>query len=379
MSVFYKTFLNLKKTHAFVFLFVVLLGCEQKKESVSEENYLIKDNIISLTENSTLKPRIQIQKSTQEVIHLDLNVNGYVKAVPNQYAKIAAPFVGRITKSHVKLGQEVKKGTPIFSLSSSEYFTAQQTYLTTYQELKVAEINLKRQQDLLNNAVGVKRELEAAELDYKVKKLALNQAVATLNIYNVNPSNMKIGEALVVTSPIAGTIIQNNLIIGDYLKEDSEALVTIAELSKVWVAAQIKEKDLAVLKNLNEVMLFAEAYSNTVFVGQIVNIGGLVNEETRSVEVLIEVDNSQKLLKPGMYVNAKFKDFGKEMLVIPTKAIFQEKDDSFVFLQVGENQFKRQKIKSIATDDPNKTAILEGLKQSDQLIIDGGIYLLQAK
>lgn len=379
MSVFYKTFLNLKKTNAFVFLFVVLLGCEQKNESSSEENYLIKDHIISLTEKSTIKSRIKIEKASQEVVHLDLDVNGYVKAIPNQFAKIAAPFVGRITKSHIKLGQKVKKGTPIFSLSSSDFFIAQQTYLTTYQELKVAEINLKRQEDLLKNAVGVKRELEAAELDYKVKKLALNQAVATLNIYNVNPLNMKIGEALIVTSPIAGTIIQNDLIIGDYVKEDSEALVTIAELSQVWIAAQVKEKDLAVLKNLNEVLLFAEAYSNTPFIGQIVNIGDVVNEDTRSVEVLIEVNNAQNLLKPGMYVSVKLKDSGKEMLVIPTKAIFQEKDDSFIFLQIGENQFKKQKIKSISTNDPNKTAILEGLKQSDQLIIDGGIYLLQAK
>jgi membrane fusion protein, heavy metal efflux system len=360
-------------------LCVALWSCNSKTETSTPENYTVKDNVITLTEESTIKSRLEVANVTQEIVTVDLSVNGFVKAIPNNYAQIAPPFAGRITKSFVKLGQQVSKGTPIFELSSSDYYAAQQEYLANVQELKNAEINLKRQQDLFKNAVGVKRELEEAETDYRIKKLAVDNATATLNVYNVNPTKMKMGEALVITSPINGKVITNDLIIGQYLKEDSEPLVTVAELSKVWVAAQVKEKDLAILNDLDEVELYAEAYSNQPFSGKIVNVGQVVDEETRSVEILIEVNNQNGHLKPGMYVNVKLKDTGKQTIVVPAKAVFQQNDSQFVFLQVGPDQYTKKNVTTLSTPDPNTTAILEGLHLNDKIITNGGIYLLQAK
>lgn len=368
-----------KKIAILALLSVALWSCNNKTETVTPENYTVKDSVITITEDSTIKSRLTVETVNQEIVTLDLSVNGFVKAIPSNYAQIAPPFAGRITKSFVKLGQQVTKGTPIFELSSSDYYAAQQEYLANIQELKNADINLKRQQDLYKNGVGVKRELEEAETDYKIKKLAVDNATATLNVYNVNPLKMKMGEALVITSPITGKVITNDLIIGQYLKEDSEPLVTVAELSKVWVAAQVKEKDLSILNDLDEVELYTEAYSNLPFTGKIVNVGQVVNEETRSVEILIEVANTNNNLKPGMYISVKLKDTGKNTIVVPAKAVFQQNDSQFVYLQVGLNQYKKQNVTTISTSDPNKTAILKGLNITDKVIIDGGIYLLQAK
>ncbi|UYW01079.1 efflux RND transporter periplasmic adaptor subunit [Flavobacterium agricola] len=367
------------KSVLFLSTLFLLGACADKPETAAPENYSVKNNIITLTENSTIKSRLVIASPTEELVNIDLVVNGFVKAIPSQYAQIAPPFAGRITQSYIKLGQKVNVGTPIFSLSSSDYYAAQQDYLANVQELKNAEINLKRQQDLFDNAVGVKRELEEAQTDYSIKKLAVDNATASLRVYNVNPATMKMGEALVITSPIAGTVISNDLILGQYIKEDSEPLVTVAELNKVWVAAQVKEKDLAILNDLDEVELTSEAYSNLPFTGKVVNIGQVVNEETRSVEILIEVDNTKNSLKPGMYVSVKLKDTGKQTLVVPAKAVFQQNDSQFVYVQVGPDQFKKQNVTTFSTEDANKTAILEGLNATDKIITDGGIYLLQAK
>ena len=358
---------------------LTLGSCSNKPEQTTPENYVVKNNIITLTPESAIKSYLVIASPTQKVVRTDLVVNGFVKAIPSQYAQIAPPFAGRITQSFVKLGQPVKRGTPIFALSSSDYYTTQQEYLADVQELKNAEINLKRQQDLYANGVGVKRELEEAETDYQIKKLAVDNATATLHIFNVNPTKMKIGEALIITSPIAGTVISNDILIGQYIKEDSEPLVTVAELSKVWIAAQVKEKDLAILANLDQVTLYAEAYTEQPIQGKIVNVGQIVNEETRSVEILIEVTNQNNNLKPGMYVSVKLNDVGKQTLVVPSKAIFQQNDSQFVYLQIGPEQFKKQVVSTLSTESPNETAILEGLNITDKIIADGGIYLLQAK
>lgn len=355
-----------------------LSACDSKKEVTETENYTMNGSTITLDENSTIKAQIKVAKVSEELSSTDLTTTGYVKAIPTNFAQIASPFAGRITKSYVRLGQYVKKGTPIFELSSSDYYSAQQEYFSAQQELKQAEINLKRQQDLLKNGVGVKRELEEAETDFQIARLALNNTAAALKIFNINPNKMRMGQSLLVTSPIEGEILTNNLILGEYLREDSEPLVTVAELSKVWVAAQVKEKDLAMITNLDHVNLKVDAYPDQHFTGKIYHINQMVDEETRSVEVLIESENQGRKLKPGMYVNVILSDVAQQLVVVPTKAVFQQNNDQYVYVQVKKDNYQRRKI-TTATSTENKIVVKTGLKAGETIVVDGGIYLLQAK
>lgn len=102
--------------------------------------------------------------------------------------------------------------------------------------------NLQRQRDLVENGVGVPKELEEAETDYEVALKDYENAAATLRMFNINPNEIAMGQALKVTSPIAGEVVQANIVIGQYMKSDAAPLVVVAELGKVWVVAQVKEK-----------------------------------------------------------------------------------------------------------------------------------------
>lgn len=353
-------------------------SCKSHEETTEFENYTMNAQTIVLTEHSTIKPHIKLEKVAEELASSELLTTGYVKAIPTNFAQIASPFAGRITKSYVKLGQYVKKGTPIFELSSSDYYSAQQEYFSAQQELKQAELNLKRQQDLLKNGVGVKRELEEAETDYQIGKLALNNSAAALKIFNVNPNKMRMGQSLLVTSPIEGEILTNQLIIGEYLREDSEPLVTVAELSKVWVAAQVKEKDLAAITNLDHVSLKVDAFPNDLFSGKVYHINQLVDEETRSVEVLIESNNIGRRLKPGMYVNVILSNTAQQVIKIPVKSVFQENNNQFVYVQTKKDSYQKRKITTTASTD-QRIVVTGGLKVGETIVSQGGVYLLQAK
>lgn len=354
-------------------------SCKNKTEQTDTPDFYWVNNEIELSENSPIESKLKLETTKLQTIESELGSAGVVKAIPERFAQVASPFAGRIVKSFVTLGQYVKKGSPIFEIKSSEYFSAQQEYFSTQQELKQAEMNLKRQKDLYNHAVGVKRELEEAETDYKLKKIAADQTAASLKVFN-SSSRIGMGQSLIVRSPISGRVVSSDLVVGQFLKEDHEALVTVAELSKVWISAQVKEHNLGFLEELKHITFTVDAFPSKIFEGKVINIGQLLNEETRSVDVLIETENNQFVLKPGMYVNVTLNSLDKEEIILPAKAVFQENESQYVFVKIGDRKYRKAKIKAIGTSENNDfVRVTDGLKVGERVVIEGGIFLMGAK
>lgn len=357
---------------------LITYSCHKQNTEEEKPEYIVRGNTIILTDNSNIKNHLKVEPVNREWLSPDLSTVGIVRAIPTGYAEIIPPFAGRITQSFVKLGQKVNIGSPLFAISSPEYFNAQKDYFEAQQEYSLSNLNLKRQKDLLQHGVGIQRVVEEAKTDYETKKSALENASAALKVFNINPSNLKLGQPLVVSSPIKGEIITSNIVIGQYIKEEAEPIATIAELNKVWIAGQIKEKDLGFINKLREVTIQADAFPTKNLTGKIFHVNEMVDEDTRSVEVLVECDNSDKILKPGMYVNVHFKNEPEETLTVPTKAIYQVNDDQFVFVQIDKNKFVKKKVqtKDISKD---KTEIKNGINAGENVVTEGGIYLLEAQ
>jgi len=360
------------------YVHILAIGCKNKITENEHKNYYIRADTIILTENSNIKSRIKTTTINEEEFRAELVTTGIVRSIPNRYAEIAPPFAGRVLKSHIRLGQRVKPGSPILEISSPDYFSAQKAYFDAKSEFKLAEQNLKRQQDLLKNGVGVQRELEEAEADYETKKSALENATAALKIFNIEPSKVVLGQPLVVTSPIEGEIVENKIVLGQYLKEDAAPVAIVAELSTVWVAGQIKEKDIPFINQLDKVEVKVAAYPNKVIKGSIYHIKEIIDEDTRSVEVLIECDNKERILRPGMFVSVKFIGKPKTSILIPTKSIIQLDDNQFIFIKVGENKYQLRKVETEGTYN-DKVILKSWLKNGQTIISEGGIYLLEAK
>ncbi|ASW73561.1 efflux RND transporter periplasmic adaptor subunit [Chryseobacterium piperi] len=357
---------------------IIVYSCGDKKESPENtSSYVVKGDTIALQKNSNIIPKLVLQTIKEEDYNPNLVTVGTVKAIPNSYAEITSPFAGRILKSYIKLGQKVMPGSPLFSVSSADYFAAQKEYRDAQQELRQSELNLKRQQDLLKHGVGIQREAEEAATDFQIKKTALANASAALKIFK-NTDKMSPNTPLVVVSPIKGEVITNNIVMGQYLKEDAPPIALVAELSKVWIAGQIKEKDLRFLQNLNGVEVNVSAYPDKKIMGKIYHINEIVNEETRSVEVLIECENSDRILKPGMFVNLKFSETSERAIFVPTKAILQFNDRNYVLVQTAKNEYVKRYVDTGITEN-NTTQIINGLKPGETIITDGAFYLLDTK
>ncbi len=356
----------------------IITSCKQNSNGESEPiKHQVSDSIIYI-DNPILTAKIKTIKLSAEPYQKKIITSGIVKAIPNNYAEIASPFSGRIIKSFVCLGQKVNIGSPVFEISSPEFFETGKTYYQTKQEMQLSEKNLKRQQDLLNNGVGAQKELEEAEVNYELSKRDFENSVASLKVYHVNPDELVLGQPLIVRSPIKGEIVENNIVIGQYLREDAEPVAIVAELSKVWVIGQVKEKDIKSVPRSANVEIRLTGMTETPLKGEVFHIGEILDESTRSVQVYILCDNSERIMKPGMFVTATFSESNGNTILIPAGSLFQMEENSYVFVCLGENKFLKRKVQVDGTDS-DRVIIKAGLNPSDEIVTEGGSLLMEIR
>lgn len=362
-----------------IFIIITALASACGHDSTTKEagNYTVSGDTIIIPDKSILKEKLKIETVKPESYRFKLTTTGIVKAIPNKYAQVASPFAGRIVKSYVKLGQHVSLNSPIFEISSPSYFEAGKAYYQAKQEMLLAEKNLKRQQDLLKHGVGIQKDVEEADVNYELTKRDFENRVASLKVFHVNPEELALGQPLIVRSPIEGEIIDDKIVIGQYLKEDAEPIAIVAELSKVWVVGQLKEKDINAIHESDEVAVKISGMPDLMISGKVYHISEMLDDETRSVQVFIECNNKERNLKPGMYVTTQFSEAANETILIPANSVLQMEGYSFVFVQLGSNKYLKRKIESQGTDN-DKVILKSGLKTNEQIVSQGGFYLLEA-
>ncbi len=359
-------------------IIAMIAACNNVTEQPESDILTLEGDTIIINDNSLFGNKLRIDTIIPEQYKMKLSISGIVRAIPNNYAEVASPFAGRITKSFVRLGQKVYIDSPIFEISSPAFFEAGKAYYQSKQEMQLAEKNLKRQKDLLANGVGIQKDVEEAEVTFELAKRDFENCIASLSVYHVRSEDLILGQPLIVRSPIQGEIVENKIVLGQYLKEDAEPVAIVAELSKVWVAGQLKEKDIKSVHKSDEVNINLTGIPDIQFKGKVYHISEILDEETRSVQVFIECDNNERIMKPGMYVNATFSDSADLSILIPESSVFQMDGSCFVFLQVGNNKYMRHPVSVSGTD--NKMIIIKsGLKESDRIISQGGTLLLEAR
>lgn len=353
----------------------MLTACSPPSEKSSAAAYRLQGDTIVVAAGSRLAAKLKTGVVQPDSFREQLTTAATVKAIPTQYAEIAPLFKGRITRSALRLGMAVQPGTILFEISSPDYSAAQKTFFQEKSQLEQARKNLLRQQDLHAHGVGVQKDLEEAQTAYAVEQQEYGQAAAALRLFHTDPDHMILGQALPVRSPIAGEVIENKVVPGQLLNDDAAGIAIVADLSKVWIAGQVKEKDLHLLETLKSCTIEIPAYPGKQLPGKLYHVSPVVDEATRSVAVLIEAGNADRSLKPGMYVTASFSDAAVPALLVPSGAILQLNDSSFVFVEAAPGRYLRRKVVT-GTEVGGRILIREGLTAGEHILTQGGFYLL---
>lgn len=360
-----------------LFLFISILsitGCKNNEEKYNNNSFIIKGDSVFIKNVDSLLSQIKLSEVGTESYSKEVTTAGTVQPIPTQFAYVAPPFSGRVVKSYIKIGQKVQANTPLFEIVSPDFTTAQKEFFQAKSERELAQKELKRKQDLLKNGVGSQKEMEEAMNVLQIAEKEYENAYSALQVYHVNAENMTLGQPLIIRSPIAGEVIENNIVTGQYIKDDSEPIATIANLSQVWISAQVKEKDIRFIHEGDGMDIYIAAYPEKCLKGTVFHVEEAVDEETRAIKVLAFVDNNDGLLKIGMYTTIHFMDKPADFIQIPETSLLQGEKNTYVFVQKAPDLFIKTPVEVEITKN-GKAIISKGLSNKDIIISQGGYYL----
>ena len=309
--------------------------------------------------------------------------NGVVDFDNDQATSVVAPFSGPVTKLLVAPGDRVKKGDALAEVASGDFSAAVESYrkalATAKNNRSIADID----KDLVRHKGVSEKEALQAETDAVGAESDRDAARQALLALNVDPKVVKdIDDGKPVTrvegiirAPFAGTVAERLITPGQLLQAGSTPCFTLADLSRMWVMAQVFGADLASV-NVGDTADIVTGSEDNKLPGKVDNIAALVDPNTRAVGVRVVAENPRGLLRKQMYVRVLI-HAGEESsgVLVPTSAILRDDENlPFVYLVQPDGSFARQRI-ALGTRVEDRYEITEGLKPGDQVMTDGGIFV----
>jgi Cu(I)/Ag(I) efflux system membrane fusion protein len=291
---------------------------------------------------------------------------GLVSADETRASQVHVKFEGFIERVFVNyVGQEVQKGQPLFTIYSQDLLAAQQEYLSSkaalgrIPEAKVAEPARNASRSLV---AASRQRLELFDVPSGV--LAELDRTGVANRY------------ITITSPRRGTVVEKRALAGIAV-DPMTPLYVIADLGRVWVLADVYERDIAQVKLGQDARLSVDALPERKLAGKVTFVSPMVNDSTRTAKARIEFDNAEGILKPGMYATVMIDvDLG-EGIAIPEDAIIDTGERKIVFVAHDGGHFEPRSIQ-LGISVQGSVQVLSGLTVGES-IAETGQFLLDSE
>jgi cobalt-zinc-cadmium efflux system membrane fusion protein len=183
----------------------------------------------------------------------------------------------------------------------------------------------------------------------------------------------KIHSILPITASIQGTIVERQVTVGQVV-QPADALFTVANLSHVWVVAELPEQQAGWAHKGDEAEVTIAALPNETLHGKLIYVADMVDPNTRTVTVRMELPNPHRNLKPHMLANLLIRKQGVQELILPDSAVIRDKDTDLVFVEIGSDEFELRPVK-LGALNVNSRPILDGLKSGEKVVVEGGFHL----
>lgn len=287
----------------------------------------------------------------------------------NRLVPVNALGGGRVVQLHATLGQYVQKGQTLVTISSPDLSGALSDYMKAQADAALARKQLERARLLLEHGTIAQKDLETAEDAEQKAQVDLRTTDERVRMLGGDPGHPT--PYIELKAPIAGTIIEQNVTTAAGVKSPDNApnLFTIADLSHVWVMCDVYENDLPRTRVGEVARIRLNAYPDRTFAGRIGNITQVLDPNTRTAKVRVEIDNSTGVMRPGMFAVAELESgTPQSRLALPTTAILQLHDADWVFMKAGPTAFRRIQVRGGQEIEPGIQEILQGLSAGQQVV-----------
>jgi len=314
-----------------------------------------------------------------------LETTGKVQFNEERLVRVNAPATGRVAEVLARPGDIVEPGHRLLKLDSPDLGSAKSDYAKAVADLERAEKAITLARELLQVKAIAQKQLSEIENDYRKAAAERERAASRLRTLGVPESQFKEIAArvdttttIVVTAPRGGVIVERNVSPGQvvaYGQSDTPPnLFIIADLSTMWVLADVYEPDVAKVRLGQAVAVTLPCCPGERYDGRLTYISDAVDPQTRTVKVRATVPNRGRVLKAEMFVKVTISTGSTKVLTLPQSAIQRENNETFVLVAKGKDEYERRPVR-LGADLDGSVEVLDGVTPQDRVVSTGSILL----
>jgi cobalt-zinc-cadmium efflux system membrane fusion protein len=343
-------------------------------------------NAVTLDREAMGESGFKVEPVRRQMFRSHRDFPGTIELNQRQVANITTLVRGRATEVYADLGQEVQAGTVLAVLDSPELGNAQAALLKAQATLYVTRRAYERARVLVKEKVIPLAEGQRREGDMLRAQAETREACERLRLMGMGDAQIKrlvhdksIRSQVEIKAPFHGFVIARNIAIGEVV-ETTEVVFVVANVSRMWVIADIPENDVPFLPRLGtplaeSVEARLPSYPDTVFHGTITYIGNVVDPITRTLRIRLELPNPEFKLKAEMYAMIRFYSEPEEnVLVLPESAVQSRQEERFVFVQTAPRTFQMRLVE-VGESNGEVIKILKGLQEGEGVVTKNAFTL----
>jgi cobalt-zinc-cadmium efflux system membrane fusion protein len=319
---------------------------------------------IVVPDNSPLRAHLTVAAAAAEPVSPKLILPGVVEADPARVAAVLPALGGRIVELKVALGDRVTKGQ-VLALDDDA---------KAKDQLALTEKNLARQQGQVKIGAASPRDLDQAASDHAQAESEYRRTQARLKAVGASGEAERGQPLLAVRAPVDGSITALSAANGAMINDPTQPMMTVADLSAVWVTALAPEGDVAFLAKDQDAEAVLAAYPGQTLHGKIKFVSDVIEPDSRRDKVRIAFDNSDYKLKPNMFATVTVVGSPRSRVVLPTSALLMNNDRTTVFVATAPWTFERRTVEPLL-EEGTTVPIGAGLSAGEQVVVKGGILL----
>ena len=352
----------MKTIISFISLLLIISSCRQSEIKNENAGPVINDSIMK---------HLQTAKVTLADMDGFVKLNGKIQANDSKQSKVFSLVSGRLEKINVELGDKVSEGQVLAILRSSEVAGISNDLSSAASNVEMAKKAMETSKELYDGHLATAQDYLNAKITYNKAVSELNRASQVAAISGGNSSTYTI------KAPISGYIIEKNVSNHSEVRADNNTdMFAIADLSTVWIIANVYEADMNQIHEGDPVKVNTLAKPDKDYEGKIDKIYNVLDPSTRTMKVRISMNNSENELKPEMFASIRVNGrTGNKALAIPAQSIVMDNSKNYVVVKK-DNQLSVKEIELIKRVD-NK-AYITGLTEGDEVVTNSQVFLYQS-
>jgi cobalt-zinc-cadmium efflux system membrane fusion protein len=285
---------------------------------------------------------------------------------------------GRLVSLKVALGDRVIRGQVVAVIDSPDLGQAYGDDAKAADAFKLTQRNLERQEAQNKLGVASDKDLDQAKSDYAQAAAEYTRTQARLRALgaaaNTPAGSKSPARLLVLSAPLSGSVTTLSVAPGNMINDPTQPLMTIADLSTVWVTALVPEKDVAQAAKNQDAQVTLLAYPDQVLHGKVLFVSDVIDPDSRRGKIRIAFGNSDYRLKPNMFATVVLAGGERSLVVLPSSALLMNNDRTTVFVATAPWTFERRAVDAQLEEGP-QVAIRSGVAAGEQVLVKGGILL----